>query len=117
MSSNGKVQVLVRSRRVPIGTTVVTTPIYSASGMLLGSDSKRVVIYGTRLDESHRNAIEEGFTLSRKLGLELEVVDAAKSGLLRRVISLVRRGASRQPAFRVAPQAEEDTTSGLFPVK
>lgn len=102
MSSNGKVQVLVRTRRVPIGTATLTTPIYSMSGVFLGSTTSRIVLYGTQLDESHRNAIRESHKLSRKLGLDLEVVDA-KSGPLGRLLSLLRRGISRQPAFLVAP--------------
>ena len=103
MSSNGKVQVLVRTRRVPIGTATLSTPVYSMSGVLLGSTTSRIVLYGTQLDESHRNAIRESHNLSRKLGLDLEVVDASKSGPLGRLLSLLRRGISRQPAFLVVP--------------
>ena len=105
MRSNGKVQVLVRTRRVPVGTAKLTKPVYSISGVLLGSTTTRVVIYGAQLDESHRNAIRESHRLSRELGLDLEVVDASKSGPLGRLLSLVKRGISRQPAFLVAPES------------
>jgi hypothetical protein len=117
MSSAGKVQVVVRTRRVPVGTALVTTPLYIPSGVFVGSTTTRIVLYDTRLDETHRRAISEGRSLSCRLGLDLEVVDESKSGPFRRLISLVRRGASPEPAFLVAPQAGEDRGSpGLLPV-
>ena len=118
MSSSGRVQVLVRTRKVPVGTTTLSTPIYTLSGVLVGSTTSRVVLYDTHLDESHKKAIRESRRLSCKLGLELEVVDASKAGPLGRLLSLVRRGASQRPAFLVAPQAEEDGMGpGLIPAK
>jgi hypothetical protein len=117
VSSTGKVQVVVRTRRVPVGTAVVTAPLYTPSGVLVGSTASRVVLYDTRMDETYRAAISEGRRLSRRLGLDLEVVDVSKLSLFRRLLSLVRWGTSDQPAFLVAPPAEESHGSaGLVPV-
>jgi len=111
MSSSGKVRVMVRTRKVPVGTAIVTKPMFTASGVFLGSSTSRVVLFDSRLDESQRTAIKEGRRLSRRLGLDLEVVDASKSNPFRRLLSLVRRGDSPEPDFLVAPQAGEDRGS------
>ena len=117
MSASRKVRIIVRTRQVPVGTAVVSRPMFAPSGVFLGSSSNRVVLFESRLDESDRKAISEGRRLSCRLGLDLEVVDASKSGLFRRLISMVRRGASPEPDFLVAPQAAEDPGSaGLLPV-
>lgn len=117
MSSTGKLQVVVKTRRVPVGTTVITTPMYTPSGVFIGSTTSRVVQYGLELDETHQQAISEGRRLSCRLGLDLEVVDVSKLGLFRRLLSLVRWGISNQPAFLLAPQAEEGQRSaGIIPV-
>ena len=107
MSSGGKVRVMVRTRKVPVGTTIVTKLMFTPSGVFLGSTTSRVTLFDSRLDDAHRTAIKEGRRLSRRLGLDLEVVDASKSNPFRRLLSLVRRGDSLEPVFLVAPQAGE----------
>jgi hypothetical protein len=107
MSSSGKVRVMVRTRKVPVGTTVVTKPMFTPSGVFLGLGASRVVLFESMLDDADRTAIKEGRRLSRRLGLDLEVVDASRSNPFRRLLSLVRRGDSPEPDFLVAPQAGE----------
>lgn len=115
--SSGKVRVVIRTRRVPVGIAMATKPLFAPSGVLLGSTTSRVVLFESRLDDAHREAIEEGRRLSSRLGLDLEVVDASKSGPLKRLLSLVRRGASAETAFLVAPRTGEDRGStGPLPV-
>ncbi len=117
MSSGGKVRVVVRTHQVPVGSTMVTRPMFTPSGVYLGSSTTRVFVFDSRLDDAHRKAIKEGRRLSCKLGLDLEVVDASKLSPFRRLLSLVRRGASPEPAFLVAPQAGEGRgSSGFVPV-
>ena len=111
MSSNGRVQVVVRTRKVPVGVTLLSTPNYTMSGVSMGTTTRRAVLYGTRLDESQIEAIREGRRLSRRLGLDLEVVDVSRFGPFRKLLSLVGWGASSAPAFLVAPQAGEDRGS------
>ncbi|HUK79583.1 MAG TPA: hypothetical protein VLU91_02840 [Nitrososphaerales archaeon] len=103
MSSGGRVKVVVKSRRVPIRSLEVSHPVFTPSGMLVGATKKRVVVYGFALDEGYRRAIEEGNRLSSSLGLELEVVDTSKSGLLRRVLSHIQRRSLALPTFMVTP--------------
>ncbi len=103
MKPEGKVQVLVRSRRVPIGTISHTKPIYSMSGVHLGSVPSRLVLYGTSLDEEHQHTVDEAQKLACSLGLGLEVVDETKSGLLGWVMSGLGLGGSRSPKVIVSP--------------
>jgi hypothetical protein len=102
MKAESVVQVVVRSRRVPIGTVIRTQPVYSANGVLVGSHPSTFVLYGTSLDGEHRRAIEEAQKLACSLGMELEVVDESRSGLLSRFLS--RFGINgRSPAVVVPP--------------
>lgn len=105
MISEGKVRVVVRSRKVPIGTIDFREPIYSGStaGLLVGARRNRLVLYGSVLDEQHRRAIEEGDRISRSLGLQLEIVDASKQGILRRLLSSLGRATPHGPTLVVAP--------------
>ena len=106
MSSSGKVRVVVRSRQVPVRTVDFTEPVYSASGVLLWTKKNTRVLYDTVLDEEHKRAIEEGHKLSHKLGLELEVVDASKGGIFRRLLSSLGIGRPG-PTLEVSPLANE----------
>ena len=105
MTSEGKVQVVVRSRKVPTGTVDFREPIYSGStaGLLVGVRRNRLVLYGSILDEQHRRAIEEGNRISRSLGLRLEIVDASRQGILRRLLSSLGWDTLHGPTLVVAP--------------
>jgi hypothetical protein len=59
------------------------------------------------LDEEYRRAIDEGQKLSRNLGLDLEVVDSAKNGVLGRILSSLGLSGPGRPIFVVAPFASE----------
>jgi len=105
MNPEGKVRVVVRSRRVPTGTVDFREPIYSGStaGLLVGARVSRLVLYNNILDERHRKAIEEGNRISQSLGLQLEVVDASRQGILRRMLSSLGRHRLGGPTLLVAP--------------
>jgi hypothetical protein len=87
MSPDAKVQVVVKSRRVPIRTVRVSEPLFSTSGVYMGTRTNTRVIYDSTLDTNHRQAIEAGQRLSCYLGLNFEVIDSAKSGLGTRILS------------------------------
>ena len=101
MKSEGKVRVIVRSKKVPARIVDVSTPAFTPSGVYLGAQKDRHVVYDTVLDDEHRRAIEEGRRLSFNLGLELEVVDAAK-GVMGRVLSALGRGTPHGPVVVVS---------------
>ena len=107
MKSEGKLRVVIRSRKVPIGTMFHTEPVYSTSGVLVGSKPSRLVLYGRILDAGHRRAIQEAEKLASNLGLGLEVVDEARSGLLSRFFSRVGRG--RYHSVVLFPQPTVDS--------
>jgi len=113
MSLNSKVKVVVRSRKVPVRTVDFSLPSYSPSGVFIGLQTRRAVLYDTSLDATHRKAIEEGRRLSDTLGLQLEVVDASKSGLFARVLAMLGRNGLDHPAVVVAPS--ESQTEGTVP--
>ena len=89
MTDGRSVRVLVRSRRVPIRTTVVRTPVYFPFGTLVHTATRQEVVYESVYDEPQRRAIEEARRLSCNLGLKLRVVDATKSGVFNRFLSTV----------------------------
>lgn len=111
MKAEGKVQVVVRSRKVPIGTGYHTAPFYSLSGVRVASRASRFVVYGTSLDGEQLRAIDEGQRLACNLGLELEVVDESRSGRLRRMLSYLGVNVSRGADFVVSPSAHPWTQS------
>jgi hypothetical protein len=103
MSLNSKVKVVVKSRRVPVGTVDISLPSFSPSGVFIGMQTRRAVLYDRSLDTEHQKAIEEGRRLSDSLGGHLEVVDASKSGLFGRVLASLGRRELDRPAIVVAP--------------
>ena len=102
MSSEGKVKVVVHSRRVPLRTVDYIQPVFSPSGVYMGTRNNRLVVYGTSLDQDQKRAIQEGKRLSCKLDFDLEVVDRARSGFLSRISSFGRLSSPR-PTVVVSP--------------
>jgi hypothetical protein len=102
MKSEGTVQVVVRSRKIPVGTILRTEPIYSASGVLVGWKPSRLVLYGRSLGDGNRRTIREAERLACNLGLELKVVDRSTSGLLNRLLSQLGNGGQRYPSIVVS---------------
>jgi hypothetical protein len=116
MRSDGKIRVIVRSRKVPTRTFDFSEPVYSPLGVPMGTRSNRLVIYDYVLDERHRKAVEEGHRLACNLGLELEVVDRSRSGLSR-FLSRLGRASSSHPSMIVslAPKTTvSDSSPTLF---
>jgi hypothetical protein len=107
MSPDGKVQVKVRSRKVPIATINRTEPIYSTSGVLVGYKPVTQVLFGTSIGQEHRRTIEAAQRLACTLGLDLEVVDDSKSGFFSRLASRFSRVSTGHPAVVISPQADE----------
>lgn len=103
MSQEGKVSVIVKSRRVPVRTVTLWRPIYSTSGLLVGSQVQRRVVYGSAFDESHAQAIKEGKKLSCNLDLGFEVVDRSKLGPLRRLALRFLGSPEVKPSVILAP--------------
>lgn len=107
MSPEGRVQVMVRSSKVPNRTMEVSEPLFSASGFPMGVRRNRVVLYDSTLANDHLRAIEEGQRLSCRLGLKLEIVDLSKSNFVRRLLSALGRGAAEQPNLVVTPYSQQ----------
>jgi len=103
MSSEGKVRVVVRSRKVPADVVEFHQTVYSPSGIPMGTVRNRQVLYRYVLDEDHQRTIEEASELARRLCLELEVVDSGKQGLLGRLLSSLGRRGARNPTIVVSP--------------
>jgi len=115
MSSEGKVKVVVRSRKVPDGVFELSQKMYSPSGIPMGTSTKRQVLYRYVLDEDHQRTIAEATKLARRLCLDLEIVDSGKQGLLGRLLSSLGRRGTSDPTVFVSPSTDE-MTSGSSPV-
>jgi len=107
MISSGKVQVVVKSRRVPTSMVSISQPIYTLSGIRLGSQKIQRLVYGSVFDQEHQEAIEEGRKLADRLGLDLEVVDTSKLGLVRRILASLGGNLSQRPTLVVSPFSGE----------
>jgi hypothetical protein len=113
MNSEGKVRVVVNSQRVAVGTTTFSWPIFSTSGIYIGTTRNRVVLYDSRLNDEQIRAIDEGQRVSRDLGLRLEVVDRSKSNFKTRIRSFLGFADSRRPELLVTPYS---TRTGVVEV-
>lgn len=100
MRSEGKVRVIVRSRKAPARVVDVSLPTFTPSGVFIGMARNRRVVYDHVLDDEHRRAIEAGRKLSSDLGIELEVIDAGRRNVLGRVLSSLGLG-SNSPSLQV----------------
>jgi hypothetical protein len=107
LSPEGKVQVLVRSSKVPNRTMEVSQPLFSASGFPIGTRTNRVVLYDSSLAGDHLRAIEEGQRLSCRLGLRLEIVDLSRTNFVGRLLSVFGRDPSPHPNVVVTPYSHQ----------
>ena len=90
MSSTGKVRVVVRSRKVPVGMTTFERPIFTSHG-IFGKELRQAIVYKSIFDPRDEQALQDGRKLSSDYGLELEVVDLGKSSPIKRIaLSLLR---------------------------
>jgi len=105
MSSDGKVRVVVRSRKVPADVVEFRQAMYSPSGFPMGTRRSRQVVYKYVLNEDHQRTIEEASELARRLCLDLEVVDSGRQGLLDRLLSSLGRRGTSNPTVVVSPSA------------
>jgi hypothetical protein len=103
MSANGRVRVVVRPRKAPVGTALLSTPLFTSSGHLLGYQTNRITLYGRELDAEHQRAVEEARRISDLLGHEIEVVHSGKWGLLGRVLSSLGFDGFGRPSIEVSP--------------
>ncbi len=99
MNTNGKVRVEVRSREVPVRTIELPKHIGTSSGYFFSYPGGHAVVYESVLDDSQQRAIDEAKRLSHELGLQLEIVDAAKSNPLRRTLSALISLGRSQPSL------------------
>ncbi len=104
MSGEGKVRVVIRSRRVPMGIVNRTVPIFTPTGVLVGSTPSQLLVYDTSVDEENQRAISEAQKLARKLGLGLEVFDQARAGLFTRLLLRLGRNGSTSAEVTVPAQ-------------
>ncbi len=98
---------MVRSSKVPNRTMEVSEKLFSASGFPIGVRRNRVVLYDSMLAHDHLRAIEEGQSLSCRLGLKLEIVDLSRSNFMRRLLLAFGRGTSEQPNLVVTPYSHQ----------
>ena len=104
MSSDGKVRVLVKSRKVPAGMVQLQQTTYMLSGIPTTRTDRRV-LYDYVLDDDHQKAIEEARKLARALSLDLEIVDSARRGFFGRLLGSLGRGGAGNPTIEVSPTA------------
>jgi hypothetical protein len=109
MSSNGKVRVLVKSRKVPTGVIQLRQTTYLLSGIpgipMKTTRTEHRVLYDYVLDEDHQRAIEEARKLAGSLCLDLEVIDSRNWSFLGRLLSFLDGRGGGNPSIVVTPPA------------
>ncbi|HKT21216.1 MAG TPA: hypothetical protein VJR06_01140 [Nitrososphaerales archaeon] len=103
--TEGKIQVVVRSRMAPSDTIVVKRPLVTPAGFWIGDDVSRKVIFHPALDAEQQMAVAEGRRLADAMGLKLEIVDEAKVNFIRRVLLSLGRGFSTSPKLVITPSS------------
>lgn len=103
--TEGKIQVVVRSRVVPSTTVLVTKPQITPAGVWFGKDVTRKLVFQPTLDDEHQRVVDEGRRLAKEMDLELEIIDEAKANPLRRVFRFLGRGPSSPPKLVITPAA------------
>jgi hypothetical protein len=103
MSPEGKVRVLVRSKRVPVRIVTISRPTVSVGGLMVGTQTTRAFVYDTSYDDQYRRAIHAAKKLSCNLDLDFEIVDRSRSNPIRRLISALAGGHSGSPSLTVEP--------------
>jgi hypothetical protein len=103
MSPDGKVRVVVRSRKVPDSVVELRQTMYSPSGIPMGTTTNRQVLYRYVLDENHQKTIAEASKLAQSLCLDLEVVDSGKQSLFGKLLSSFGRSGASTPTIVVSP--------------
>lgn len=116
MSSERTIRVTVASQKVPARTYQVERPVYSVSGIRVGTERHTRVVYERSLDKAHQKILEDARRLSVALGLRLEVVDASESGILRRTLAAVSGDKPGTARFIMSPANEVPTTSPAIAV-
>ena len=120
MKPDGKVRVLVKSRRVPAGTIDVPRTLFSFSGLPLGTATDRLIRYDRFLDEEHQTAVEKARRISDDLGLDLEIVDLGRQGFFGRLLSSLGLGGRGGPTIVVSPSygaSSPEIPQPLVPVR
>ena len=110
MGNNGKLQMVVRSKK-----TLARKVGYDVS--LRGSDGlyyvtrRTVKVYHYEYDEEQKRDIDEARELAERSGLELEVSDLTRQGLMKRIVGLAL-GRARPSAGRLGLKVELNTRAG-----
>jgi hypothetical protein len=99
--SEGKVRVVVRSKKVPAAVVPVVAREISFTGTWYPGRLGRSVVYGSRLDEEHQRAIEDGRRMADQLGLKLEIVDLSRVNALRRALAAIGSRFDQSPRLMV----------------
>ena len=103
MSSDGKVRVVVKSRKVPSGMVQLRQTTYLLSGVSMMTRADHHVLYDYVLDEDHQKAIKEARKLASNLCLDLEVIDSGRQGFFGRLLSSLGRRGAGNPTVEVSP--------------
>jgi hypothetical protein len=99
--SEGKVRVVVRSRKVPAAVVPLRVREISFAGTWYPERLGRSVVYGAKLDEEHQRAIADGRRVADQLGLQLEIIDLSKASALRRALAAIGSRFDQSPRLMV----------------
>jgi hypothetical protein len=92
-TSNGKLQIVVRSKKVLARVERFEVPLMTEDGRIRFINKGELKVYDYVFDEAQERALRETRELADRSGLALEVTDLTRQSLLQRVLrSALRRG-------------------------
>jgi hypothetical protein len=95
-TSNGKLQIVVRSRKVLVRIEKFDVPVMTQDGRVSFINRGTLKVYDYVFDEAQARALRETRELANKSGLALKVTDLTRQSLLRRTLrSALGKGGSQ----------------------
>jgi hypothetical protein len=92
-TSNGKLQIVVRSRKVLVRIEKFDVPVMTQDGRVRFFNKGTLKVYDYVFDDAQSRALRETRELASRSGLTLEVTDLTRQGLLTRMLrSALRKG-------------------------
>jgi hypothetical protein len=92
-TSNGKLQIVVRSKKVLVRVERFDVPVMTQDGRVSFINRGTLKVYDYVFDEAQARVLRETRELANKSGLVLKVTDLTRQSLLRRMVrSALRKG-------------------------
>lgn len=113
-TSNGKLQIVVRSKKVLVRDERFDVPVMTQDGRVSFINRGTLKVYDYVFDEAQARALRESRELAKRSGLALEVTDLSRQSLLGRML---RPLLGRNGLLGAAPNLVVELSSSSMPAE